>query len=139
MAYVKNPTWNSGAGPGVDAGALSNIETEYDEAILSFNPDVFTAGFVLSGLTAAKDGVTFTQLDLASGTAYLVQSSDSTLRQRKIGSQSFTTVTMVKSEVICKLGSLGDRRHQAGCVIEVSCGTGGNKAIWARRVSRQSQ
>jgi hypothetical protein len=91
MTYTQNPTWNNGAGPGISAGALNNIETEYLEASLSFNPDVFTAGFVLSGLVCTKDGVTASQLDITSGTAYVLQSADSTLRQRKVSTTTKST------------------------------------------------
>lgn len=91
MSYSKNPTWNSGGSPGVDAPALNNLETQYTEASLSFNPDILAAGFVLTGLVCTKDGTVASKLDVTAGTYYAVQSADSTLRQRKISTTNFTT------------------------------------------------
>lgn len=93
MSYTKNPTWNSGGAPGIDAGALNNSETQYQEASLSFNPDILTAGFVLSGLVCTKDGSVASKLDVTTGSYYAVQSADSTLRQRTISATNFTTST----------------------------------------------
>lgn len=72
-------TFNSGAAPGIDAGVLNTMQTQYLEAILSWNPDLLTP-CVLTGYTAVKDGSIATQLDVALGTAYAKQ-TDNTLRQ----------------------------------------------------------
>ena len=66
------------------------VQTQYTEATLSYGPDTFAAGFVLSGLAASKDGVTATLLDVTAGTAYLLQ-SDGTTRQRKATASTQTT------------------------------------------------
>lgn len=92
MAYTKNPTWVNASAPGISASALNAIETEYDEAINSFNQDMFSGGFVLSGLTCSINGGNASQLDIASGVAYLVQ-SDGSLRRRAIGSTNKTAVS----------------------------------------------
>lgn len=79
MPYTKT-TWNSGTAPGVDAPELNNLETQYTEATLSLEQDLFSA-FVLNGLVATKDGTTASQLDITAGVAFLLQ-TDSTLRRR---------------------------------------------------------
>src|SRR5579859_189004 len=80
MAYTPNPTWNSGAAPGIDAPALNHIETQYTEASASYEASLFTP-FVLTGFVCTKDGTTPNQLDVTQGTSYIKQ-SDSTLRRR---------------------------------------------------------
>lgn len=37
MAYIKNTTWVHGAAPGIDAAALNNLETQYDEAVTTMH------------------------------------------------------------------------------------------------------
>lgn len=88
MPYTKT-SWVNGTTP-VNATNMNNLETQYTESSLSFEPDQFTAGFVASGYTAAKDGSIANQLDVAAGTAYLLQ-ADGTTRQRKLNSSTQTT------------------------------------------------
>lgn len=73
-------TFNSGAAPGIDAPVLNAMQTQYSEATLSLEQDLFSA-FVLSGLVATKDGVTASQLDVTAGVAFVLQ-TDGTLRRR---------------------------------------------------------
>lgn len=68
-----------------------NAQTQYTEAINSFEQDLITA-FVFSGLVATKDGSVNTQLDVTAGVAFLLQ-SDSTLRRRAPSSSTQTTST----------------------------------------------
>lgn len=90
MPYT--PTaWVNGTTP-VNQTNMNHLETSYTESSLSFEPDQFTAGFILSGLVATKDGVTATQLDVTAGTAYILQ-ADGTTRQRKLASFNETTAT----------------------------------------------
>lgn len=87
MPYTKSVYVNAGTQTYVQA---NNAETQYDEATQSLGPDVLAA-FVLSGLVATKDGVTFSQLDVTAGTAYLTQ-LDNTLRRRAPTSSTQSTV-----------------------------------------------
>lgn len=88
MPYTAT-TFNSGAGPGIDSGVLNTMQTQYTEATQSFGPDLFTA-FVLTGMVVTADGSVLTQIDMTSGTAYVKQSADNTLRRRAISSQNFS-------------------------------------------------
>jgi hypothetical protein len=74
------PTTYTVGGP-VTAANLNNGETQYAEASLSFERDLFAA-FVYSGLVATKNGVTVNQLDVTTGIAFLLQSADNTLRRQ---------------------------------------------------------
>lgn len=60
----------------------NNAETQYAEATLSFEQDLFTP-FVygLGSFVATKNGTTASQLDVTAGVAFLLQ-TDSTLRRR---------------------------------------------------------
>lgn len=73
-------TFNTGSGPGIDGPSLNFIESQYAEAMLSFEQDLFTP-FIFSGFVATKDGTTSTQLDVTAGVAFLKQ-ADSTLRRQ---------------------------------------------------------
>src|SRR5258707_9313417 len=95
MPYVKGASNVSGTpytlgGPGTHQQA-NNWETQYDEAVRSFQADLFTP-FVFTGFAASKNGVTATQLDVTAGTAYVQQTSDNTKRNRSISSSSQSTV-----------------------------------------------
>jgi len=90
MAYTPNPTWNSGAAPGIDAPALNHIETQYTESSLSLEQDLFTA-YVISGMVCTKDGTTPSQLDVTAGVAWLLQSVDNTLRRQAPTATTFST------------------------------------------------
>lgn len=67
------PTTWSGT-TGINITRLNNLETQASAALHSINPDLIAGGFILSGLTAWKDGTTATQLDVAAGSAYVVMS-----------------------------------------------------------------
>lgn len=82
-------TYNTGAGPGLDGPAFNAMQTQYSEAILSFEQDLFTP-FVFSGLVATKDGTTPSQLDVTAGVAFLTQ-SDLTERRQAPTSTTFST------------------------------------------------
>lgn len=91
MPYTPT-TWTNGVTP-VNQTNMSNLETQYAEAVLSYNQDFFGAGWVLTGLVASKDGTIANQLDVTAGAAYLLQSSDSTFRRRSPISSTQTTST----------------------------------------------
>lgn len=74
------------AGP-YNSGNANNAETQASVALHSLNPDLLTSGFVLSGVTSAKDGTTASQLDVASGVAYLIV-SDGTLARMDVGASA---------------------------------------------------
>ena len=90
MPYT--PTvWQDGVTSG-NQTHLNNLETQYTEATLSFNTDLLSPQFVLTGIAASKDGTNANQLDVTSGTAYVAQ-ADTTIRQRKVTATNFTTAT----------------------------------------------
>jgi hypothetical protein len=76
MAYTKT-TWANG--DSATATKLNNLETQYDQAIASFNREMFTTGFVVTGLTPSGT-VGTTTVNIASGTGVIVQSDSSTKR-----------------------------------------------------------
>lgn len=82
-------TWTSGVTP-LSAANQNNQETQAGVALASFNPDLIGSGFVLSGVTCAKDGTIANQLDVASGEAYLIQ-TDGTLARCDVAATTFTT------------------------------------------------
>jgi hypothetical protein len=73
---------------------LNNLETQASIATHGFGPDLLTP-FVLSGITCTKDGTTATQLDIASGRAY-VKLSDNTVGLIVVGADN-THVTATPS------------------------------------------
>lgn len=81
-------TWTDGVTP-ADQVNMNHLETQYTEATNSIEQDLLTP-FVLSGLTAAKDGTIANQLDVAAGVA-LVKQTDNTLRRWAPAAQTFTT------------------------------------------------
>lgn len=66
-------TYNTGAAPGLDGPAFNAMQTQFAAAINSFERDLYTP-FVFSGLTATRDGVTLSQLNVTAGVAFLTQS-----------------------------------------------------------------
>src|SRR5258706_2943654 len=70
MPYTKGGPYTVG-GPGTSANA-NNWETQYDEATQSFERDLFTP-FVFSGCTSAKDGTIASQLNVAAGIPFVLQ------------------------------------------------------------------
>lgn len=91
MPYTKT-TFNSGAAPGVDAGVLNTMQTQYDEATQSFERNLF-APFVLTGGACTIHGGAPKQLDVTTCTYYALQAVDSTLRKRLVNATNFLTVT----------------------------------------------
>jgi hypothetical protein len=89
MPYTAT-AWTNGVTP-LNQTNLNNLETQYTEAVLSHNPDLFTSGFFLSGF-AATGTVGTTTVNVAAGTAYLLQ-ADGTTRQRKQNATTQTTST----------------------------------------------
>ncbi|MBF6592174.1 MAG: hypothetical protein IVW57_16815, partial [Ktedonobacterales bacterium] len=85
--YLNSPT----ATTPIDAAALNALETQYTEAINSYGPDEFSAGFVQTGL-ACSGTVGGTTLTMAAGVAYLLQ-TDGTFRRRVLALTTKTTVT----------------------------------------------
>jgi hypothetical protein len=85
--FVKQGPYTTG-GPGTAANA-NNWETQYDEAVKSFQADLLTA-FVYTGFVATKDGTIASQLNVTAGTAYVSQ-TDNTRRNRTIGSSNQST------------------------------------------------
>ena len=79
-------TWVNSATP-ISQQNMNNLETQAGVALHSFNPYLISAGFVLSGATCTKDGTNANQLDIASGTAFLIQ-SDGTLAQCDIAADN---------------------------------------------------
>ena len=86
--YAKT-AWTNGSTP-ISQGNLNNLETQVGVALASLNPNLISAGFVLTGATCTKDGVNANQLDIASGTAFLIQ-SDGTLAQCDIAADNTHT------------------------------------------------
>lgn len=82
-------TWVTGGAPGIDGVKLNNLESQYSEATLSFEQDLFTS-FVYSGLTSAKDGTIASQLNVAAGVAFVLQ-TDGTRRRRAPAGTNFST------------------------------------------------
>lgn len=70
--------------------AMNNLESQYTEATNSYNPDLFTSGFVLTGLFCSKDGSISNQLDFGTGVYYALQ-ADGTTRRRALSASHFTT------------------------------------------------
>jgi hypothetical protein len=70
---------------------MNNLETQYTEAVNSFEPELFTA-FVFSGAVPTKDGSIANQLDVPAYVAFLKQ-SDNTLRRRSTTTTTMTTAT----------------------------------------------
>ena len=61
MPYVKNPTWNSGLAPGIDADKLNNLETQYEEAAADLATHALTVnthGDITSSGANIEDAVT---------------------------------------------------------------------------------
>lgn len=90
MPYVPT-SWVSGTTP-VDAPEQNNLETQYSEAVQSFERNLF-APFVLTGGACSIHGGLPKQMDVTTCTYYALQASDSTLRKRLINATNFTTVT----------------------------------------------
>lgn len=90
MAYTAT-TWVDGTTAG-NHTTMNNLETQYTQAITSFEQDLWTP-FVLSGLVCTKDGSVATQLDVTAGIAFLKQSADNSLQRRAPGATNFTTST----------------------------------------------
>lgn len=82
-------TWTSGVTP-LSATNENNQETQARIALAGFNPDLIGSGFVLSGVTCAKDGSIANQLDVASGEAYLIM-TDGTLARCDVATTTFVT------------------------------------------------
>lgn len=92
MPYTKGAALASGpytAGGTANNQQANNWETQYDEATQSFEQDLLTP-FVFSGFTAARDGTTLSQLDVAAGVAFPKQ-ADNTLRRRSLSSSTQST------------------------------------------------
>ncbi|HET9109683.1 MAG TPA: hypothetical protein VFN78_02545 [Ktedonobacterales bacterium] len=94
--FVKGAATSTGSyGTGVGqsntftSGNANNDETQAGVALYSLNPDLLTP-FVLNGITCAKDGTIASQLDVASGFAYL-KVSDNTLARCDVASTTFST------------------------------------------------
>ncbi|MGZ6321554.1 MAG: hypothetical protein ACXWQR_19900 [Ktedonobacterales bacterium] len=87
MPFTKQGPYSAG-GAFTNANA-NNIEVQYDEATQSFEQDLLTP-FVFSGFTAARDGTTLSQLDVAAGVAFPKQ-TDNTLRRRSLSSSTQST------------------------------------------------
>lgn len=83
-------TFNSGAAPGIDAGVLNTMQTQYVEAVSSFEQDLLTP-YVFTGMVSTKDGTTATQLDVTNGTAFIRQ-TDSSVRRRSVAPATYSTV-----------------------------------------------
>lgn len=74
---------------------MNNLESQFLQSMTSINKDIVGAGFVLSGYTAVKDGVTANLLDVAAGRAYLVQTgSNNDLGLVALGATTQTTSTI---------------------------------------------
>lgn len=99
-------TYTTGSGPGIDGPACNAWQTQYSEAINSFNHDLFTP-FVLNGYNASKDGTTPTKLNIAGGSAYLKQSADNSLRNRAAAAQSVFTTSNPSTTLYVDLNSDG--------------------------------
>lgn len=97
MPYTKGANNTSGV-PYAGAGSTAtnqqanNWETQYDEAIQSFERHLFTP-FVLFGGIGTIHGGLPKQMDVTACTYFATQSADSTLRFRSVNATSFTTVT----------------------------------------------
>lgn len=86
--------WSQGVTP-LNASNMNNIESQAGIALHGFGPDVLNTGFVYSGCTCTKDGVTANQLDIAAGRAYVLL-SDSTFGLIVVGADN-THVTSTPS------------------------------------------
>lgn len=62
------------------SGNANNDETQAGVALASFNPDLVSAGFILSGVACVKDATTASQLNITSGAAYLVMTDGTSAR-----------------------------------------------------------
>lgn len=83
-------TWTDGV-TAANSAHLTNTDTQYTEAINSFEQDLFTA-FVLSGGIATKDGSVANQLDVTQ-CKYLALQTDSSLRRRVVNAANYITST----------------------------------------------
>lgn len=73
---------------------LGNLmQTQAGIALNGFNGDLIGSGFVLSGITCAKDGSIANQLDVASGRAYALH-SDGSVGLIVVASTTFATATI---------------------------------------------
>lgn len=91
MPYTAT-TFNSGAAPGIDAAVLNAMQTQYSEAMNSFEADFMTAFVLLGGVCTIHGGLP-KQMDVTGCTYFAVQATDSTLRKRVVSATNFTTVT----------------------------------------------
>ena len=74
------------------SGNVNYDETQAAIALHSFNPYLISSGYVHSGATCTKDGTVASQLDIASGEAWLIQ-SDGTLALCDIAADNTHTTT----------------------------------------------
>lgn len=81
----------TGGGP-YASGNANNAETQSGVALHSFNPYLVSAGYVHSGAVCTKDGTVASQLDIASGEAFLIQ-TDGTLALCDIAADNTHTTT----------------------------------------------
>lgn len=91
MPYTAT-TFNSGAAPGIDAAVLNAMQTQYSEAVQSFERNIFQPFVLVGGLCTIHGGLP-KQMDVTGCTYYALQAGDSTLRWRVVNATNFTTVT----------------------------------------------
>lgn len=72
------------------SGNVNNDETQAGVALASFNPDLITGAFVLSGVACVKDSATANKLNITAGEAYLLM-SDGTFARIDVAATSETT------------------------------------------------
>src|SRR5258706_3380997 len=90
MPFTKQ-TMNNGGAPGIDAGFLNTIQTQYDVATNSIEQHLLKP-FVLFGGQGTIHGGLTKQMDV-SQCIYFPQQTDNTLRARLVNATFFTTVT----------------------------------------------
>ncbi len=87
MPYTKT-TWVSNTTP-LDAPEMNNLESQYGDAMASWNSDAWTP-FILWGGACTKDGSINSQLDVAAGAYYPLQ-TDGTVCRRSIAATHYST------------------------------------------------
>lgn len=98
-------TYSSGVTP-LSASNLNTLGTQAGIALNGFNGDLIGAGFVLSGVTCAKDGTTASQLDVASGRAYALH-SDGSVGLIVVGTTTFSAASYLSATVYLDLNPDG--------------------------------
>ncbi len=89
MPYTKT-AWVNGT-TAVSQANLNNLETQYDEATLSFGLDTLSAFVLLGGVGTIHGGLP-KQMDVTQCIYYALQ-ADFTYRRRVVNATNFTTVT----------------------------------------------